>query len=112
MSCCQEAQQGRTVTAGTAQLVKSLLLLLNIPQLTQQSRWRQRKWSNPRPAPGGCLAEEGQSWDPPAMSLNTFYDKEDITAAKSIGPVLHKHNEADGLCLKPLLPDLPALGSQ
>lgn len=46
------------------------------------------------------------------MSLNTFYDKEDITAAKSIGPVLHKHNEADGLCLKPLLPDLPALGSQ
>lgn len=62
--------------------------------------------------PRRCLAEQGQSWDPPAMSLNTFYDKKDITAAKSIGPVLHKHKEADGLCLKPLLPGSPALGSQ
>lgn len=114
VTCLAASRHSRAglVAAGTAQLGKSLIPPPNIPQPTHQSRWRQRKLSHPRPAPGGCLVEEGQSWDPPAMSLNTFYDKKDITAAKSIGPVLHKHHEADGPCLKPLLPDLPALGSQ
>lgn len=32
--------------------------------------------------PLGCLAEEGQSRDPPAVSLNTFYDKKDITSSR------------------------------
>lgn len=63
------------------------------------------------PAAGSCFAEEGQSWDPPVLSLNTFHDGEAIAAAKSTGPMLHKHHGADGPCLKASLPNYPALGS-
>lgn len=57
------------------------------------------------PAAGGHFVEEGQSRDPPALSLNMFHDQEAITAAKSVRPMLHKHHGADGPCLKASLPD-------
>lgn len=112
VSGCQPARQGRTCRCRHCPACPEPPPPTRHPSAHTAKQMAAEEMEHSRAAPGGCLAEEGQSRDPPAVSLNTFYDKKDITAAKSIGPVLHKHKEADGLCLKPLLPRLPALGSQ
>lgn len=54
------------------------------------------------------LCGGGPVLGPPALSLNRFHDGEAVTAAKTVGPMLHKHHGADGRCLKASLPDLAA----
>lgn len=90
---------------GTARLGKSLSPGQRLPAGTSRQTVAEEteRWQSP--AAGGCSAEEGQSRDPPALSLNTFHEGEAIAAAKSVGPMLHKHHGADGPCLKASLPD-------
>lgn len=110
MSSCQPAWQGRTCRCRHCPAHQEPHP--PTPSADTSKQMVAKEIEHSQTCPGRSLAEEGQSRDPPAVSLNTFYDKKDITAAKSIGPALHKHHEADGLCLKPLLADLPAFGSQ
>lgn len=107
MSACQPAQRRRTcrrrALPGLARVSPPAQRLS--ADTSKQTAAEETKHLQ-TPAAGSCFAEEGRSWDPPALSLNTFHDREAIiAAAKSTGPTLREHHGADGPRLEASLPD-------